>query len=227
MEIYDSTINQILSCVENSKKLDCTISWKEANKNEIIFKQDSLYELDGISGVLYTSNKNIFKRDEIYLLGNDLSEISHDNKYARIVICLIDEEKIGEGNTLYQNLRKIDYVRYHVNPQGYMMRISSFNQKECVRLSKKAIKDQISFSQIGKFFIDKYHQLDFVKAIKIIFVTKEDFDYQKINLLLTKSENITKTLDHLLNKVKMDCTSCSLQVICNEVEKKYKEDFQK
>lgn len=82
---------------------------------------------------------------EIYLLGNDLSEISHDNKYARIVICLIDEEKIGEGNTLYQNLRKIDYVRYHVNPQGYMMRISSFNQKECVRLSKNAIKNQIFF----------------------------------------------------------------------------------
>ena len=86
-------------------------------------------------------------------------------------------------------------------------------------------KNNISFSKIGKFLIDKYHQLDFVKAIKIIFITKEDFDYQNINLLLTKSENITKKLDHLLNKVKMDCTSCSLQIVCNEVEKNIKKIF--
>ena len=227
MRIFDEIINQILLLTKDKKELEIKSSWIEASKNEIIFKQDAAYELNGISGILFTSNKELVNNDEIDLLGIDLTKISNDNKYARIVIALIDDEKINEENKLYQVIRNIDYIRYHVNPKGFMTMISSFNQKECVRVSKTAIKDNISFSNVGKLFIDNYHKNSFVKAIKIIFITKEDFDYNKLNELIVKSENITKTLDHLLNKVKMDCTSCSLQVVCNEVEKKYKEDFKK
>ena len=35
----------------------------------------------------------------------------------------------------------------------------------------------------------------------------------------------TKSLDHLTSKVKMDCHLCSLQIICDEVEKKVKANF--
>ncbi len=61
----------------------------------------------------------------------------------------------------------------------------------------------------------------------MIFVTSDDFPYADLPALQSKIENITKALDHLMNNVKMDCHSCSLQVICNEVEKKVEQDFKK
>lgn len=152
-------------------------------------------------------------------------------KYPDKKILAIDADSaIGLTTALGVEAKsKVDDIR-----KLFIQHAEDGNQKATIQLLGEAKfqifdalieKNNISFSKIGKFFIDKYHQLDFVKAIKIIFITKEDFDYQNINLLLTKSENITKTLDHLLNKVKMDCTSCSLQIVCNEVEKNIKKIF--
>ena len=44
-------------------------------------------------------------------------------------------------------------------------------------------------------------------------------DYDALSQSLLRSEQITQALDHLVNKVNMDCHSCALQEICEEVEK--------
>ena len=50
-------------------------------------------------------------------------------------------------------------------------------------------------------------------------VTDPAFDYDALSQSLLRSEQITQALDHLVNKVNMDCHSCALQEICEEVEK--------
>jgi len=230
LTLYDEVIKDVISLV-NGKELSIpSKNIEEVDKNEVLFKNDTAYELGGSSlqalgGMIVTSTEELANKDEIILVGKDIHEIKEDTSFARIAIVRVNEELMGTGNALYQKIRKIDYVKYHVFPKGYMLRISSMNEKEGARISKDAIKNKLSFSDIGKFFINKYHEIDAVESVKMIFITGNDFNYNELSKLLQKNENITKALDHLLNKVKMDCHTCNLQAICEEVEEKCKEDF--
>ena len=234
MKIYDEVIKNISALVSSSAPitLDKSLAWNETDQNEIIFKNETAFELGesslySLSGIMLTSSESLVKDDEIVLIGQDLNEIKKDTPYARIVLARVNDKLMGEGNAIYQNIRKIDYTRYHIFPEGFMMRISSMNQRETVRVSSKALKKGMNFSSVGQLFIDKYKSHPAVEAVKIIFINTDDFKYDELSKLLVRTENITKALDHLVNKVKMDCQSCALQVVCNEVENMVKEDFKK
>ena len=119
---------------------------------------------------------------------------------------------------MHLTIRKIEYTRYHLNPKGYMMRISAMNQREVVRIGKDALEEGLDFSKVGGLFLKEYHKNSKVEAVKLIFITEHEFPYEELSKLVMRSENITKTLDHLTKKVKMDCNACSLKEVCAEVE---------
>ncbi len=101
------------------------------------------------------------------------------------------------------------------------------NSKETLAVSKASIKEGVGFEKLGNLYINSYKKHPAVKAVKLIYITDPEFNYQELQKALTKGENITKSLDHLVNKVKMDCHSCAIQAVCNEVEELTKKDFQK
>ena len=233
MFIFDDLVSQVENINDkyDSKHLSIDLNQRfTENNNQIIFNNDKAFELGanpykGITLDLVTDS--VFD-DEIVLLGDDLQSISKDGNYARIVIASADKSQMGTGNILYNSIRKFDYVKYHLSYDGVMFRESVFNKKESILVSKNALKkDTVSFSKLGSYIISKYKELSFIKNVKVLFVTLNDYQYVDLSTLVTKCENITKALDHLMNKVNMDCHSCSLQVICNEVEKKVNEDFKK
>ncbi len=236
MRIYDSVINSInelvnAAAIKSFKGKDVP-SWTEGDQNSLLFKDEIAYELGrgslpGLAGIALTSNETVLKDDEIVLIGQDIDEIKSETPYARVVIALVDDEKMGEGNLLYQSIRKIDYTRYHINPKGMMVRISSMNSKETLVVSKTALKEHASFQSLGKLYINAYKKNPAVKAVKVIFITDSKFNYKDLDNVLGKSEAIAKSLDHLANKVKMDCHSCAIQAVCNEVEALTKKDFKK
>lgn len=233
MQLYDkylASIEAVLSSLSFQSKLASDLkAWPSEEETEIVFKNDEAFELGepfGLSASLATSSLSS-DQDEVLLYGKDLEQIKTNASYARLVFVKVKDEAMGKGNALFQSIRKIDYVRYHVSPKGYMMTISPLTHHEGVRVSKKAIQNQISFFQVGKTFIEAYRKLDFVETVKVIFISLEDFDYKKLEEIIVESEGVTKALDHLSNKVKMDCHSCALQKVCDEVEALTKEDFSK
>ncbi len=206
--------------------------WPDAGKNQLLFKRDMAYELGGgglpaLSGVLLTDSEERVPNDEILLYGPDLAELKQDSPYARFALIRVDPEKVGDEERLYQAVRKIEYTRYHLNPRGYMLRISAAEHRENVRIGREALAQGLSFEGVGGLFLEGYHRHAAVKAVKLVFVTAPDFPYDRAAQVMEKSENITKTLDHLRQKVKMDCTVCGLKDICAEVEELCKEDFPK
>ena len=189
------------------------------DKNCIIFQNELAYSLGndsnyGLGAYAITTDKNKISKDEVILIGKDLPEIKGDCNFARISLILVDDST----DNLFSKVRKIDYVRYHITKNGYMIRISPTLEKESVRVSKSLIKNKISFASIGREYIKKYHELSNVIYSKIIFVTDDNFDYDSLSKYIIDEENITKALDHLANKVNMDCNSCNLQKICASVE---------
>lgn len=235
MKLFDECIAGVQRLAEAQlfRKLNCSeadCSWPDVGKNQLIFKSDMAYELGGsnlpaVSGMFLTDSRDSVTADEIWLCGKDLSELKEDTPYARIALIRVREDFGGSADVQYQAIRKIDYTRYHLNPKGYMIRISPVSQRENVRISREALQEGLDFAKVGNLFLQAYHTHPAVESVKLLFITEPDFPYSELSGLVERAENITKTLDHLLKKVQMDCNACGLKVICAEVEELYHNEF--
>lgn len=226
MKLYDESIKELLAGLDFSKakNLDMlNMDWEDVGDHNLILRADMAYELGGgthpaVSAMAVTCNNEFVNGDEVLLIGPDLNEIKNDTPYARIAIVKVAEESLGDGNALYNAIRKIEYVRYHINPKGYMTRISASNNREPVRVGKDALKDGLDFAKVGKLFLDTYHENKNIEAVKLIFITAKDVNYNGMLQQAKHLEDITGTIDHIFKNVIIDCGSCSLQKICDEVE---------
>lgn len=215
MKFFDSLILEIEKLISpfSKKEFEPCNPWHDAQQAQVIMRRDTAYELEGVGFNLVTSD-NI--SDSIVVVGDDLNKIKDSCRFARI--CFIQIEDSGDDQKAYNLIKKIDYVKYHTFPDGYMMRSTSRSHKEAVRVSKKAIKDGADFRKIGSLLIEKYKEIPAVKGVKVIFITAKEADYNETERIAEKNYAITETLNHIMNSVNFDCDTCNLKAICDEVE---------
>ena len=225
MKLYDEIIEKLQQLVpdRDSKEFEVRDSTWPVAEREMILRGDMAYELGGgslpaIGATIVTADENLIGEDGITLVGSDLREIDEDTPFARIAVVRVDENTIGEGNALYNAIRSLEYTRYHLFPKGFMMRVSASRNRESVRVSREAVTDGISFDETGNMMISAFHKNPNVKAVHIYYFTKKDFDYKALKSMAEESEEITRTIDHILKNLIMDCRACNLQEICDEVE---------
>ena len=225
MKLYNSLIDEVNKIIsENNKKsleVNREIGWEMLAKNELILAKQSAYELgaDGFpstSTSLVTTDDSIVVKDEITLIGADLSNINKDVPFARIMLINIDD--VGEDSAAYKAIRDMEYVKYDVIPKGYMQRTSFMEFREQVRVSKDALKSGISFSNIGSAYISKLKENPKVKNVHIIFITEDILKFDELRKIAVKVDAVTKTLNHVLTEMDFDCKTCALKNICDEVE---------
>lgn len=233
MKLYDECFTGVDALLQDYPARPLAFAetgWQDVGNNQIILRRDTAYELGGgtlpaVSSVAFTDSKDLVGGDSVLLIGDDLPDIKKDTPFARIALIRVNEAAMGSGDALYNAIRKIEYARYHLNPEGYMMRISAFTHREAVRVSRKALKNGLSFAGVGKLFIEEYKKRAPVEAVKLLFVTAPDFPYDRLRAIMEKAECITTALDHLLKNVRMDCQTCSLKTVCEEVEALCEQDF--
>lgn len=224
MKLYDSTIKKTLELAGSQlTPLSQTSLWKNLDEKVFIFPADSAVELgasdkDSSYLIAYTTDENLVNKDEILLRGKDIKDLKGDEPFARIAILLIDDSKHQDEQKIYRFLRDIEYKRYKVNPDGYMIRVNTNQLREGARVSKAAVKKGISFADVGKILQDAYKQDENVKAVKQIFITDPNFDFETFAGVAKLNEGITVTLDHILKNLKMDCNTCSFKDICDTIE---------
>ena len=226
MNLFDDMIKDILAqldqlaAMENARLGKPSRTWKDVGEHHMILGKEMAYELGGqntlgLSGCLYTTGPLLFPQG-VYLYGNDLTQIRTSQSYARIVAAEL--EGGDDEDILYRKFREIDYVRYHIHPEGYMARISPVSQREPVRIGKRALKNKISFRDVGQMYLERYQRIPQVKNVNVIFVTHKDFDYRTLEGTFHRAEQITQSLNHIFTSLNMDCDTCSLKTICDEVE---------
>ena len=229
MKLYDKLISQALQLIASyggddlvrgqCKGQPCA----DSGEFDLVLKSDMAYELGGgtlpaVSGLFFTSDQSFVPEDEIWSLGPGLSEIREDMPYARLTLIRVAEGCFSGDQEAYSDLRKMEYTRYHVSPEGYMMRISTASEREPVRISRKALADGLDFEKVGRLFIKGYQRHPKVEAVKLIFVTAKDFPYEQLEELAHQGEQITKSMNHIFNNLVMDCSACNLKPVCDEVE---------
>ena len=217
MEFFNTLIqdtNALLgSFVQKAYTYNKDNAWTDVGYNQVILQRDSAYELKGTGFNLVTAED---LKDEVVVIGEDLNSIKGDRSFARISLVQIESAK--QEQDAYNLIRKIEYVKYQYFPDGYMIRTSSRSHQEAVRVSKSAIKKGISFEAVGNLLINKYKEIPAVKGVKVIFITENGVDFNALSALAVKNNQITETLNHVMNSVNFDCSTCNLKPICDEVE---------
>lgn len=227
MKLYDSTILKSLELAGGElKSLPVSSTWKNLDEKVFLFPDDAAAEL-GASGcgsgylIAYTTDKNLVSQDEILLRGKDIKDLDGNVPFARIAILLLDEDaeqNFDKEQKVYRVLRDIEYKRYKVNPDGYMLRVNTNLLREGGRVAKSAKAKGLSFADVGTILKDAYKQDKIVKAVKQIFITDPKFDFDEFAKVAKLNEGITVTLDHILKNLKMDCATCSFKDICDTIE---------
>ena len=226
MELYNSLINETKSLLESRSAriwdYNERDTWNDNGVSELVLQKDAAYEL-GAAGrgsanyALFTSKSGLVDRDQVILYGKDLNELKGDCDFARIVLLrvgVLDED----DEAVYRTLKDIEFSKYHVYPEGYMVRMSPENYREQIRVSKNAIRRGISFRSVGMNYIREYKKDANVINATVIFTTDPAVDYEKLKTLAKKSADVTGTLTHILEGLPTDCSVCALKDICDEVE---------
>ena len=226
MELYNSLIKESNSLLDKGSPRAWEYrpgdAWKDIGSSELVLQKDAAYELGAMGKgsanyVLFTSSPELVDKDQILLYGADLGEIKGEVDFARIVLLrvgLID----GDDEAVYRTLKDIEFAKYHVYPEGYMVRMSPESYREQVRVSKQALKKGISFKNIGANYITAYKKDPNVLNATVIFVTAPGYDYGAMKKLAKKANDVTGTLTHILEGLPTDCSVCALKDICDEVE---------
>lgn len=226
MELYNSLIKEtkelFASAPAKTWEVTARDAWKDLGASELVLQRDAAYEL-GTQGkgsanyVLFTSSPELVSKDQVLLYGPDLREIKGEVDFARIVLLrvgVLDED----DEAVYRTLKDIEFAKYHVYPEGYMVRMSPESYREQVRVSKAALKQGVNFKAIGASYIAAYKKNPNVLNATVIFSTLPGLDYKKMQELAKKANAVTGTLTHILEGLPTDCDACSLKDVCDEVE---------
>ena len=226
MKLYDNLIDGTMEELASGQcrkiSFDGNKAWNCLENSEFIMQRDAGLELGGAGkpSVNYTcvTTSGKIAEDEILVYGKDINEIKGDTAFARIVI--LETEDLGEDEDqekAFQAIRNLEFVRYHVFPKGYMVRVSSQSNQEQVRISNEALKGGINFARVGAAYIKKYKEVSQVKKVRVIFVTETDL-VDKLRPNADKVDAITRTLTHILDGLPTDCGHCNMKPVCDVVD---------
>ncbi len=154
----------------------------------------------------------------VTLCGPDLPALKGDVPYARVTLVNVRDAFTAEEQKLYNLFRSIEYIRYRVSPRGYVPRISTSRNREQVRVSGEAVRAGLDFFKAGRVYGDACLKHPAVASAETFFITLDGFDYKALQDLFDRTERITTSLEHPLNRLNMDCTACSLKQVCDEAE---------
>ena len=147
MELYNSTIRELMEKLGGYKTQSWAYeparAWKDLGQNELVLTRDAAFELGGGSNpasncTCVTTDAALVPEDRIILVGPDLGSIRADTPFARLVLLHVNDIS-GDDQEAFRTIRDMEFVKYHVYPEGYMMRVSPENQREQVRVSKQAV----------------------------------------------------------------------------------------
>lgn len=229
MELYNELIRETEGLLEGrplqSWDYDSGAAWPDVGVSELVLGRDAAFELGGsgkpaLHYTCVTTSSDLVDRDQVLLWGPDLRELRADAPYARIALLRVGdiESDDGDDTVAYNAIKDMEFVKYHVFPKGYMLRISTEDNREQVRVSRKALGEGMSFYRVGCDFIRCYRKNPNVLSVKLIFITAPDGPYKALAACGRRSVEITRTLCTILDGLPMDCSACHLKPICDEVE---------
>ena len=225
MDLFDGCIADVFKLLAPYSPRELEVNpasaWKDIGCNQFLLAQESAFEL-GASGLpsvnltAATSSAGVIATDRIVLYGPDLPSVTGNVPYARIALLNIDD--IADDTDAYHVLKDLDFIKYDIHPEGFVIRTSSFDRREQIRVAKSAVKNGIDFTAVGNLFLNKYKAHERVKNVQLVFICADIPVFAELTKIAEKANNIVLALNHVLSDMNFDCNSCNMKAICDEVE---------
>ena len=196
--------------------------WPDSGSRNMVLRGDMAFELGedafpALGATAVTVGTGRFGEDQILLCGPDLPELTESGPFARLTVAAVKDVP-DQGSALYTAIKKIDFVRYHVNPQGFMTRISAIRNRESARVSREALAGGLNFSQVGSRMLTGYHENPNILAVRLVYITDPAFPFPRLEETLARARDITRAIDHAMTSSMTDCNVCGLKKVCDQVE---------
>ena len=233
MKLYDGMLDEIGAALWGKEPrifpYRADGAWPVGKDYEVVLQGDTAFELGGgkrhsANLTCVTGNKDYVEREGVYLYGPDLNEIKGATDYVRISVVLQSDAGMRRTDTadnpgqLYNVIQDIDAMKYHMYTKGFMMRTSGQSARETVRVSRRAVKDGISFAAVGNTLIKSYKKNPLVDSVKVIFVTGGEIDFGLLEKQADQAIKIKNSLSVIQKELPTECGSCTIREICGEVE---------
>lgn len=222
MELYDELIREVMTSVRPDREwaYDPGEVCRQTDSGTLILSKDSAFEFGGsalpaVNGIFFTTKQDF--GDRVLLMGNDIADTRTDAPFARISVIRLEEQN-EEDEGFYRQLKDIEFVKYHIFPEGCLLRLSPESRREQIRIGKQAVKSGLSLKNIGFAFLEAYKKIPGVKAAEVIYITDKQFDYRKLSALTEKASAVTSSLNRIFDGLEISCDTCELKAVCDEVE---------
>ena len=225
MMLYDQVTEEIRSLLpatpDNKAVYRPELCAPEGDKNAILFGSETAYELGGggksaVSCVLFGNVPS--GRDEVLVYGKDLSELKEDAPFAHVT--LIQLKDSDETALRYERLKEIGFSLCRLYPRGFHIRVSPSSGREQARVARAALtaSPPLSLVNVGCSLIRLLKEDKDVARVRTVFVAGADVDYTALAEKARKAKAITDAVQRTLQFDTLDCSSCRMKPVCDEID---------
>ncbi len=223
MIIHDKYLNDVQMKLEGKGRelqLLPKVPWKTQDKTDYLLDSETRVELGttnihSLSMSLFTQQQDI--EDKITVVGKDIQHLKGKVPYfAKIILIKIKEE--SDENQLYSNIKEISRSRFSLNLEGTMSRGTSIENRECIRVSKKACQKGFDFSILGSALIHKLKENKKVLNVHVYYLVDQKPLIETLRYIPKESNLITGAFNNVFGDMELDCASCVIKDVCDEVD---------
>ena len=191
--------------------------WPLAEKNPFLMERDTALELGGYpkeSVNLILSSASDLPAEGLTVIGTSGVEEGHCS-FGRVIFLQtedIDDDQVYE----FQQAVQLADLRFKL--QDVMTRTSSRQYQMNLRIGKKAGNAGLDLDAMACAVQQHFLQIPQVKKVAVVLITGDNPLYRELLPVAEKVKDVTVALNTMFEGIDMDCRSCNLSEICDEVE---------
>ena len=227
MQLFDSIIGDVRRYIDQQYtkgiarvfQYSTDLFWPPAGNRDIVLQSNVGVELGSPSGqsvsfLIWTDNISLVRDGLITLVGPDIDECKKSYlPFGKVAI--IGGSGFTEENA-YERYREMESQRYEISLKGYMMRAVSQYMREWSRVSKEAVKQGFSFSQLGSALIERLREKAYIDSVEILFVTSSDEEVRELKGIGERAMRYINAMGKMTEDMDFDCKSCEYRDVCSD-----------
>lgn len=198
--------------------------WPLAEKNPFIMGRDTAVELGGYpreSVNLIVSSSSAFPN---LPEGTQILDFHHADacmngpkcvSFGKIIFLKTEEI---EDDQVYNFQQAVQLADLRLKLEGVMTRSSNRQYLLNLRIGKKAAEAGLDLDAMARTIRNHFLQIPQVKEAAVILLAGESPLYKDMLPIAEKIKDVTVALNTMFDVIDMDCGSCNLSQICDEVE---------
>ena len=192
-------------------------AWPLAEKNPFLMERDTALELGGYpkeSVNLILSSSAELPAEGLTIIGSENAGEGHLS-FGRVIFLQaedIDDDQVYE----FQQAVQLADLRFKL--QDVMTRTSSRQYQMNLRIGKKAADAGLDLEAMARAIQQHFLQIRQVKKAAVVLLAGDSPLYRELLPIAEKVKDVTVALNTMFEGIDMDCRSCNLSEICDEVE---------